>query len=434
MKKIKIPLSTIFPILFSFILNSGPVHLFSQTLPEDPFYYKLLEEGKFAFKEENWKEAIENLKIASFGFLDNKTLLTECYIYLALSYYNLKDIESVKFYVNEIEKLEPSDLFKENLISKELVSRYQEVVYFISRLNPQQRLPSSREDEIKILKESIKSNPGDILNYYKLSHLYIESNKLKEALELWKHFSKLDPSNGFPYLEIAKIHRRNGEHRKALENLEKASAFLPSSNPEVPYEKGIIYFETGDFQNSYREFERVKKINESFKDIKKYLTSLNQIFESRRKQAEAFYKSASSQSNVSAKIALLEKALELDPLNKEYNMELAKALITNKKLEKAASILENYLKAEPEAIEIILYLTEILIIDKSYNRALLNLSRAEKIDSSRIEIPYLKGKIYFLQKRYREAMEELINVIEKDARYRDAKQLYEISQRMISLK
>lgn len=74
-------------LFFLFIFFS--TFLFSQAPAEDPFYHELLKEGKQAFSIGNYKEAIEDFKIAAFGFIDNRAKLTECYVYLVICFFNL---------------------------------------------------------------------------------------------------------------------------------------------------------------------------------------------------------------------------------------------------------------------------------------------------------------------------------------------------------
>ncbi len=53
----------------------------------DPFYTSLLNEGKAQYQAGKYDEALESLKIAEFGLLDEKELVPELYFYYALAQY-----------------------------------------------------------------------------------------------------------------------------------------------------------------------------------------------------------------------------------------------------------------------------------------------------------------------------------------------------------
>lgn len=77
----------------------------------DPFYEKVLEEGKFFYLNGDLPRAIEDLEIAFFGFLDNPPKLSECYAYLMVCHFQEKHYDKAKYYANEIKRLKLQDFF-----------------------------------------------------------------------------------------------------------------------------------------------------------------------------------------------------------------------------------------------------------------------------------------------------------------------------------
>jgi TonB family protein len=75
----------------------------------DPFYEKLVADGKEAFESRDFEGAVKTFEVASFGFLDSPTRLLTCYVYLAVSYAELGNFERSDHYIREIRrrKLEP---------------------------------------------------------------------------------------------------------------------------------------------------------------------------------------------------------------------------------------------------------------------------------------------------------------------------------------
>lgn len=53
----------------------------------DPFYLNLLNEGKVLYQAGKYDEALEDFKIAEFGLVDEKEIVTELYFYYALAQY-----------------------------------------------------------------------------------------------------------------------------------------------------------------------------------------------------------------------------------------------------------------------------------------------------------------------------------------------------------
>lgn len=418
-------------LLFFFFLFFITFLLFSQTPAEDPFYHELLKEGKQAFNNGNYKEAIEDFKISAFGFIDNRAKLTECYVYLVICFFNLKDIESARFYDNEIKNL-GAEALKDANLSDEVEAKFLEISHYLSRFSSAPKISPRREDEIKVLQEAIKKDPRDMGNYYKLGSFYMDSLKYKEAIELWEDLSKIDSSNPYPYLEIGKIYRLTKDYKKALQYLEKASSLLPNPEPELHYELGVVYFEMNNHDKAYGEFSIVRKINENFKDLPKYWKNLEEIFEKRRDEASSLLKSAQEERNPSRKMTILRKAKELDPFNREIFVNLANLLVSLKKEKEAIAVLDEYLMRFPSDIELLIYNIELLIYEKDFGRALIQVRKLENLDNSRIDIPYLKGKIYFFQKRYREAVNELAKLMEKDRNYKGVQYYYNLSLQKLS--
>ena len=317
--------------------------LLPQVPTEDPFYYELLREGKFAFNSGNYKEAVEDFKIAAFGFIDNRAKLTECYVYLLICFYNLKDIESAKFYDDEIKNLGGSDVLKEANLPKDIEAKFLEISHYLSRFSSIPKVSPPKDDEIKVLQEAINKDPKDIKNYYKLSSVYIDSLKFKEAVEIWENFLKIDKANPYPYIEIGKIYRLTKDYKKALQYLEKASPLLKTPEPELHYELGVVYFELGSYDKAYEELSIVRKINENFKELPAYWKALDEIFGKRRNEAESLLKKALEEKNNRRKIEILKKAKEMNPFNRKIVVEFANSLVSEKKEEEAIKVIDDFL-------------------------------------------------------------------------------------------
>lgn len=70
----------------------------------DPFYEKLVADGKEAFGNKDFENAVKSFEVAFFGFLDKPPRLLECYVYLAVSYGELGNSEKSDYYLREIRR------------------------------------------------------------------------------------------------------------------------------------------------------------------------------------------------------------------------------------------------------------------------------------------------------------------------------------------
>ncbi len=69
----------------------------------DPFYIKIFKEGKNYFFEGKFQEALENFKVAEFGLLDEKKILTEVYLFYSLAQFRLERLDEARKIIKKIE-------------------------------------------------------------------------------------------------------------------------------------------------------------------------------------------------------------------------------------------------------------------------------------------------------------------------------------------
>jgi hypothetical protein len=93
----------------------------------DPFYRNLYESGKDAFDRGAIQEAVEDLELASFGYLEDLPRLLECYMYLAVGHFDLKDLDKCKAALEEIRRLDLETHMATAEPSETLLKRFREV-------------------------------------------------------------------------------------------------------------------------------------------------------------------------------------------------------------------------------------------------------------------------------------------------------------------
>ena len=90
----KLLVCAVFLVLAMSIIWAGDV---------DPFYINIFNQGKFQFKQGQFREAVKSFTIAEFGMLSDTKLVTGLHFYLALAQYRLKQINTFKEIIKKIE-------------------------------------------------------------------------------------------------------------------------------------------------------------------------------------------------------------------------------------------------------------------------------------------------------------------------------------------
>jgi len=120
-------------ILAALVFGSFLAPLVAQDIPAvradavDPFYRNLYETGKDAFDSGDLGEAVEDLEIAAFGYLDDLPRLLECYMYLAVGHFDMKALDKAKAALDEIRRLDLETHMATAGPSETLLKRFREV-------------------------------------------------------------------------------------------------------------------------------------------------------------------------------------------------------------------------------------------------------------------------------------------------------------------
>jgi len=123
--------------LFSFLPFVFSVYVSGQSTEQvDPFYEKLLEEGKYFYNLGKYPDAIKNWEIASFGLIDFPSRLSECYVYLTVCHFRAGNQERARYYWNEIDRLSLSRNLKSAQLSESLLNNLAEISAYFGRLEP----------------------------------------------------------------------------------------------------------------------------------------------------------------------------------------------------------------------------------------------------------------------------------------------------------
>jgi tetratricopeptide (TPR) repeat protein len=265
----------------------------------DPFYKNLLEDGKFFFQSGKYPEAIENLEIAYFGYLDYPHKLLECYIYLEVCHFQIKNAEKSLYYYNEIKRLKLEESLEKLTLPKSLLDRYREISAYYDRTEPkfvnppvikETTRPTSGQEakdgasvlnspdlltkarteivlykKITLYKQALEKDPLNTDIYFEMKDAYVAAKKYREAAKLLELLLKNHPEIVRIHRELGGVYLSNKDYDKAAKALAESVQFEPE-NIELRYSLGKTYMGAKKFKEAAAEFNVVLARDPKYKD------------------------------------------------------------------------------------------------------------------------------------------------------------------------
>ena len=275
----------------------------------DPFYLRLLEEGKSLFAQNKLAEAVENLEIAAFGLIEERPRLLEAYVYLVISHYRLRQVSRAAYFTSEIERLNlkpefdranlPAELYNQFLemesrlwrlalaalsrpsikgraisasssISSSQPGRSSEMgkmnlsleamkkeglpVALLSELLPPPQ-PVAIQEAIK-LEEIVKHDPGNGAASLRLAMVYEELGHWSKAHNVLKKYLKINPDCAVAHFELGRVLLQLRKPEEALKEIQLAASVL-EGDIEFHYQKARAHEQLNQLEEARREWERL---------------------------------------------------------------------------------------------------------------------------------------------------------------------------------
>lgn len=264
-------------IIISMTLIYFPSLAQGQTTDQvDPFYLDLLRDGKYFYENGAYEDAIENFKIAFFGFLENPPKLAECYLYLTVCYYQIKNGEQAKHYYDEIKRLNLEEHIENLNLPQSLLDKYYEIegvekgdkraVNFLDLA----RKEKSLNTKIMYYKQALRNDPSNLEIYFEMSRAYKSEEKYDEAAEVLQPLLKSQPENVRIHIELAEIYLKDKSPNRAISVLKRAMA-VAENNIEINYLLGQAYMEDKKYEEAAAKFHIVLKKESDYKDTRQLL-------------------------------------------------------------------------------------------------------------------------------------------------------------------
>lgn len=276
--------------------------------------------------------------------------------------------------------------------------------------------------ELKQLKDAIKKDKGNPDPYFRLSTLFVDQKKFKDARAALESLLGINPKNGLAHFELGKIYVAEQKTKEALAAFEKAAALLPD-NPAPHYALGKLYFDLKNYDKAKQAFARVQEIDKKYLDVERYMVSLADINQVRIRDSRDLLNKARAELDTDKKLNFLIEALQSDPYNTDIYFEIEAVYIQKKQYEEAAKLLELLLKYYPGDIRIYVDLGDVYIREKSFDKAATVLGQGIKVAGKNIDLHYLLGKAFMGQKKYDLAAAEFDIVLASSPFYKDTRDL-----------
>jgi tetratricopeptide (TPR) repeat protein len=305
-------------LFWGVLLAAAPVLRAQANDQIDPFYRKLFAEGKILYDRGDFAAVVQNMEIAAFGLLDSPDRLLECYIYLELAHYGLKDESKAKIYDDKIRALNAPERIDSLKLPESVLSKLNNLRASFDRIagrtvrpplakttipppakteaappaktrttpplktrtevTPATQAPTVPPDYLalarqqtnvdnKILyyKRAIQTDPNNIDVYFELDDAYDKANKYSDGAALMELFIKYYPENIPARLRLAKDWIAAKSFDKAVQSL-TASFKMEPEHIEIRYLLGLAYIGQRKYKEALAEFDVVLARDLTYKD------------------------------------------------------------------------------------------------------------------------------------------------------------------------
>lgn len=260
-----------------------------------------------------------------------------------------------------------------------------------------------RQAAIAFLTDAIEASPNSSENYYKRAILYLENEKLKEAMEDINNAIGIKPNVGNYFQAKALILRDSEQPQLALEAASKAEV-LNAESPELYTLLGDLYQQLGQYDKSKSYLRKALQISPNNGETYFY-------------QGEIEAKMA----DTTTALALYQQALQLKPSFLPAYVKLIQVHTNLKQYELALLYCSQAVKYHPKSANLYLQIGNTYQRAWKLDSAVLSYKRAFSLDTNLIQASFNTGMIYFKTRAYRLALPFFERTLKHNSKYPDAK-------------
>lgn len=272
----------------------------------------LIFQGTIFYLHGRYTQGIKAWKEAQYMVPDNVKLAI--YIKKAEQLYN----DSIRYEVVILGRQRAKSAFQ--------AENYQEAAHLLKKIievepNDQEAKQELAKAEALLEKKSKENLLGEY--YDKGLSLFLEE-KYAESLKYWQAILSISPENEVAKNYVTKINAKGVKSEDGTEILPVAAPVLKSSETSKPYDKALVFYEKGEYQESLQFLQ--KYIEKNSKD-KAALEWLEKIKKEQQEKSQKFYQRGLvfySEGSVEEAVKQWEAALHIDPNHAAAQRNLSK--------------------------------------------------------------------------------------------------------------
>jgi tetratricopeptide (TPR) repeat protein len=225
------------------------------------------------------------------------------------------------------------------------------------------------EEAEKLLRHAMASGANSAEAHGALALLLLEKNQYEGAAEEFGRAAHLDPASSEYAMGLAEVLLR-WKHYSTLLAFLNAVQDRFSNLPEYQYKLALAYYGLRQYPRAIEQLERVIALRPPRMDVAEYVLGNSYLAIGNFERAEDYYRKAITfnpkdpsyyealatllrkkrAADVDEAIALLDKALRLDPADPRVKLELALCLESKRDLAKAQGLLEEAVRKQPDLL------------------------------------------------------------------------------------
>ena len=120
---------------------------------------------------------------------------------------------------------------------------------------------ASLNEKIAQVKERLKADPNNVETLIYLGDLYMDSNQLKEAINIFDKVIKIEPQNTHALIDLGLIYQQSGFYDKSFEMFKDVEKIEPDNISALYYIGMNNRYSKKDLKEALKYFEKLLSIS-----------------------------------------------------------------------------------------------------------------------------------------------------------------------------
>ncbi|HTS64906.1 MAG TPA: tetratricopeptide repeat protein [Candidatus Acidoferrales bacterium] len=289
--------------------------------------------------------------------------------------------------------------------------------------------------------EALKLDPSAGVVFEELTDLYIQTNRLRDAVSQAEDVLKQNPDNIDARRMLGRIYMRmistadnriNEEYlKKAIEQLQKVTEKDPKDADSWVL-LGRLFGAANNSVESEKAYNKALEADPESEDALTGLATLYAALGDSKRAAEKLKAAADKSPSERTLIALgqayedlhdyknaaeaLGRALELQPENTKLAFGVAENLMRSGQLDKALELFQKLAADDPRNVPARLSIAEIYRVKRDFPNAQEALAKVKALDADSLEVRYEEVRLLEAQNKYSEAIAALNSLLTETAK------------------